>query len=44
MKEREDYKAWFYIPVSQTPLEHSKEFVEAMNLKGYSENKGGKLD
>ena len=28
MKEKQDYKAWYYVPVSKAPMEMKEKFIE----------------
>lgn len=41
MKERQDYKAWFYLPVPKEPLEYKKQFNREA-VPGYSPRELGK--
>ena len=35
MKEKQDYKAWYYIPVPKEPTEAKQKYIEQLGNKGY---------
>ena len=36
MKEKQDYKAWYYIPVPKEPMEVKEEYIKEVGPHGYS--------
>jgi hypothetical protein len=35
MKEKQDYKAWYYVPVPKEPMEMKQEYIENVGRHGY---------
>ena len=35
MKEKQDYKAWYYVPVPKEPMEAKQQYIEKMGGQGY---------
>lgn len=35
MKEKQDYKAWYYVPVPREPMEMKEQYIQNLGKQGY---------